>query len=127
MYLQPESVHGTFEVIERFAGEGSEVVFDYVRASVLRREGACYGEREIAESVSKAGERWCFGIEEGEQERLMEMYGFRVSEHKDAEELERRYFTDSSGKIVGRINGTHCIVRAVKPGQQRGGFTVSTA
>ena len=115
MYLQPESVDKTFKVIEEFAGEGSEVVFDYVRASVLRQVGSYYGEREIAKTVAKAGERWYFGIEEGELEPFLKKYSLRVSEHKDALDLERMYFTDASGEIVGRVNGTHCLVRAVKP------------
>jgi methyltransferase (TIGR00027 family) len=115
MYLQSESVNETFKVIEEFVGEGSVVVFDYVRASVLRQEGSYYGEREIVKSVSKAGERWYFGIEEGELEGFLKKHGLRVSEHKDAQELEQMYFTDASGKIVGRINGTHCLVRAVTP------------
>jgi O-methyltransferase involved in polyketide biosynthesis len=115
MYLQPESVDETFKVIERFAGEGSEVVFDYVRASVLRQAGSYYGEGEILKSVAQAGERWYFGIEEGELERFLKNYGLRASEHKDTQELERMYFTNASGEIVGRINGTHCLVRAVKP------------
>lgn len=79
MYLQPESVDETFKVIEEFAGEGSEVVFDYVRASVLRQVGSYYGEREIAKTVAKAGERWYFGIEEGELEPFLKKYGLRVS------------------------------------------------
>lgn len=114
MYLQPESVDETFKVIGRFAGEGSEVVFDYVRASVLRQEGSYYGEREIVKSVAKAGERWYFGIEKTELERFLERYGLRVSEHKDAQELERMYFTDATGAITGRVNDTHCLVRAIK-------------
>jgi len=118
MYLQPESVNETFEVIESFAGEFSEIVFDYVRASVLRHAGSYYGEREIVKSVVKAGERWYFGIEEDEFDRFLKKYGLRVSEHKDAQELERMYFTDASGKIVGRVNGTHCLARAFKPKEE---------
>jgi len=115
MYLQPESVDESFKVIDRFSGEGSDVVFDYVRASVLRQAGSYYGEREIVKSVTKAGERWHFGIEEGELERFLKGYGLEVSEHQDSQALEQRYFTDASGEIVGRVNGTHCLVRAVKP------------
>jgi methyltransferase (TIGR00027 family) len=115
MYLQPESVAETFRVIDAFAGERSEVVFDYVRASVLRQVGSCYGEREIAETVAKAGEQWHFGIEEGELARFLGRYGFEVREHQDARDLEQRYFVDATGRTVGRVNGTHCLVRAVKP------------
>jgi methyltransferase (TIGR00027 family) len=115
MYLQPGSVDETFNVVSRYAGVGSEVVFDYVRASVLRQEGTCYGETEIAKTVAKAGEKWHFGLEEGEVEQFLERYGLRCVEHKDAQELERLYFTKASGEIVGRINGTHCLVRARYP------------
>jgi methyltransferase (TIGR00027 family) len=115
MYLQPESVDETFQVIASFAGAGSEVVFDYVRASVLRGAGSSYGEREIVQSVAKAGERWHFGIEDGELARFLKQYGLSVREHQAAQDLERMYFTDASGGIVGRVNGTHCLVRAVKP------------
>ncbi len=114
MYLQPASVDETFRVMETFAGPGSEVVFDYVRGSVLRQAGTCYGEREIVETVAKAGEQWHFGIEEGELERFLEPYGLQVKEHLDAQDLERAYFTDTSGGIVGRVNGTHCLARVVK-------------
>jgi len=114
MYLQPESVDATFRVIQSFAGEGSEAVFDYVRASVLRQTGSFYGEREIVKAVAKAGECWHFGLEEGDVEGFLKTYGLRLSEHKGARDLERMYFTDPSGRIVGRVNGTHCLVRAVK-------------
>jgi methyltransferase (TIGR00027 family) len=36
MYLQPQSVDQTFRTIRELAGAGSEVVFDYIYASVLR-------------------------------------------------------------------------------------------
>ena len=114
MYLQPESVEETFKVIEAFAGKGSVMVFDYVRASVFRREGACYGERDIVKSVTKAEEHWHFGIEEGALGTFLDRYGMKAGEHMDARDLEQRYFKDESGKIVGRVNGTHCLVRAVK-------------
>jgi len=112
MYLRPDSVDETFKVIAGLAGTGSQVVFDYVRAPVLRQEGLYYGEREILETVAKAGEQWHFGIEEGELEPFLNKYGLRVVEHKDAQELEHIYFSDASGEVVGRINGTHCLVRA---------------
>jgi methyltransferase (TIGR00027 family) len=114
MYLQPESVDETFKVIGTFGGEGSVIVFDYVQASVLRHAGSCYGEREILNTVVRAGERWTFGIEEGELEGFLKKYGLRVSEHLDVQGLEQKYFTDASGEVVGRVNGTHCLVRAAK-------------
>jgi methyltransferase (TIGR00027 family) len=114
MYLQPESVDLTFRTIREFAGVGSEVVFDYVLASVLRNEGLRDGGRDIAQSVSKAGEQWHFGIEKGDIGHFLTDRGFRLLEHLDSHELEQRYFRSMSGKVVGRVNGSHCLVRAAK-------------
>lgn len=112
MYLQPQSIDQTFQTIRELAGAGSEVVFDYIYASVLRREGTYYGEKGFADAVAKAGEQWRFGIEKGEVRQFLSRYGLELRDHRDARALEELYFADPSGKIVGRINGTHCLARA---------------
>jgi methyltransferase (TIGR00027 family) len=110
MYLEPESVQSTLQTIRDYAGTGSRVVFDYVRASVLRHENNLYGESGLVQTVSKAGEQWRFGIEPDEIGSLAAAYGLVVCDHKCAQELEVAYFMDKEGRLVGRINGTHCIV-----------------
>jgi methyltransferase (TIGR00027 family) len=112
MYLQPESVDQTFRTIRELAGAGSEVVFDYIYASVLRHEDKYYGETGFADTVAKAGEQWRFGIEKGEIRQFLSKYGLELRDHRDARELEEMYFKDPSGRIVGRVNGTHCLARA---------------
>jgi methyltransferase (TIGR00027 family) len=114
MYLEPESVQATFQTIREYAGIGSWVVFDYIQASVLQNENTLYGEAGLTKSVSKAGEQWRFGIEPGEVASFVAVYGFQVSDHKGAPKLEATYFQDADGRLVGRINGTHCIVTAVR-------------
>ena len=112
MYLLPQSVDQTFRTIRELAGAGSEIVFDYIYASVLRHEDKYYGEKGFAETVAKTGEQWRFGIEKGEIRQFLSKYGLELRDHRDASELEEMYFKDSSGRIVGRINGTHCLARA---------------
>ena len=114
MYLEPESVQETFQTIREYAGTGSRVVFDYIQASVLCHENTLYGEAGLVKSVSKAGEQWRFGIEPSEIASFAAAYGFKVSDHKCAQELEATYFQDTDGRLVGRVNGTHCIVTAVR-------------
>ena len=114
MYLQPESVDATFQTIREYAGKGSWVVFDYIYASVLRNEGSCYGEKGIVKTVSGAGEQWHFGIEKGQIEQFLAGYAMRLVDHKDAKDLEKAYFSDSNGKLIGSVNGTHCLVTAEK-------------
>jgi methyltransferase (TIGR00027 family) len=114
MYLQPESVDQTFRTIQEFAGAESEVVFDYVYKSVLRHEDIYYGEKGFADTVAKAGEQWHFGIEKGEIGQFLSRYGLKLLNHRDARGLEEMYFKDSTGRTVGQVNGTHCLVRAMK-------------
>jgi methyltransferase (TIGR00027 family) len=113
-YLQPESVDRTFRTIQDFAGEGSDIVFNYVYASVIRDETEYYGEKGALETLSKVGESWHFGIERGGIGSFLAKYGFELRDHRDARELEEMYFKNTAGKIVGRVNGTHCLVRAGK-------------
>ncbi len=114
MYLQPGSVDETFRIIQGFAGAGSQVVFDHVYSSVLRHEQLYDDERKIVDQTSKAGEQWTFGIEKGVIEQFLSPYGLRLCEQRDAPQLEQMYFTDPPGKVVGHVNGTHCLVRAEK-------------
>ena len=114
MYLQPESVEATFQIIGDYARKGSWVVFDYIYASVLRKERIHYGETGIVQTVSGAGEQWHFGIEKGQIEQFLARYEMQLIDHKDAKDLEQAYFTDSNGKTMGRVNGTHCLVTAEK-------------
>ena len=121
MYLQSESVDQTFRVVQSYAGKESEIVFDYVYASVLRGEGLYQDERVISEAVAKAGEKWSFGIEKGAIGNFLGRYNLKLLDEKDASGLEEMYFTgccttDERGKsstgTVGLVNGTHCLVRA---------------
>ena len=114
MYLHPQSVDQTFQAIQGLAGADSEVVFDYIYASVLRREYIYYGEKGFADAVAKAGEQWRFGIEQGEIGQFLSRYGLKLLDHRDAHELEESYFKDPAGRTLGRVNGTHCLARAVR-------------
>jgi methyltransferase (TIGR00027 family) len=114
MYLQPDSVDATFRTIQEYAGERSWVVFDYVHASVLRQENLYTGESKIMKSVSRAGEQWHFGIDREKLGQFLSTYGLQPIDEKDAQDLEKTYFSEPSGRIIGRVNGTHCLVTAEK-------------
>lgn len=112
MYLNSDAVDGTLTFIRENSQKGSRVVFDYIFASVLRQENKFYGEKEIFDTVSRAGEGWTFGIEEGEVDGFLSTRGFRMVSHFTPSELEERYFRADDGRVIRRINGTHCIVQA---------------
>ena len=114
MYLNSESVDNTFNIINKLAGNGSEVVFDYVYSSVLREENLYYGESEVLHRVKKENEPWCFGIEEGEIKSFLEDKNLKLIQNLNSKDLEKQFFEDEQGTIIAKINGTHSIAYARK-------------
>jgi methyltransferase (TIGR00027 family) len=112
MYLSHDTIDETFKVISDYSAPGSLIVFDYIYASVLRREQKYYGESAIYKRVKKDNEKWTFGIEEGEIEHFLNSYNFCLLEHLDSVIIENKYFRTESGSLVAKVNGTHCIVFA---------------
>ena len=112
MYLDEGAVKETFSLITRLGATGSLVLFDYIYSSVLRHEGRYYGEEDMHKNVEGVGEPWGFGIEEGSVEAYLSENNLCLLEELDSTELERRYFTNEEGMVVGRINGSHSIVLA---------------
>jgi methyltransferase (TIGR00027 family) len=112
MYLSAEAVDGTLNFIRSHAASGSRVAFDYIYASVLRRENRYYGEQGIFDTVSKTGEGWTFGLEEGAIKPFLSERGFEIVAHYTPPELEKLYLIAEAGTLHGRVNGTHCIVVA---------------
>jgi methyltransferase (TIGR00027 family) len=112
MYLEPEAVDSTLAFIRGSAAAGSIVVFDYVRASVLRYENTLYGEKDARGTVARAEEGWIFGIEDGAIEGFLAERGFKLLSHYAPPDLEAAYLTADDGTRLGRINETHCIVIA---------------
>lgn len=114
MYLSVEGIDGTFRFISGSSATGSLVVFDHIYAGVLRGENRYYGEEGMAESVAAAGEKFQFALEEGEAGVFMAKFGFSLKECCAVRQLLHRYFKNSNGELVARMNGTHAIVTAVK-------------
>jgi len=109
MYLTAAAVDATLAFVR--AAE-ARIAFDYVYAAVLRGEGRYYGEREIRRRVSKAGEGWTFGIEDGGIGEFLAGRGLRLVSHHTPADLEKEYLTAADGCVFGRINGTHAIAVA---------------
>jgi len=114
MYLTEQAVNSTFQIIDEFSAAESEILFDSIYLSVLRRENLFYGEQDIYNYVSKVGEGWTFGIEKSQIELFLNKYHFSTLEVLDSDKLEKKYFTDVNDCLVAKVNGTHCIINAIK-------------
>ena len=114
MYLDHEAIESTFHVIDQFAGENSEVVFDYVYSSVLRGENLYYGESEVLKQVNDANEPWSFGIEKGKLDSFLKDKNLKLICSLNSDDLEDKFFKNEQGTIIAKVNGTHCITYAIK-------------
>lgn len=112
MYLQPESVTGTFQTLKELSGPGSRVIFDFVRSSVVRNKATYDGAKKMTESLSKFDEGFHFGMEPAEVGSFLSGFGFAPLEIMDAGALEQRYFRDEKGGLLAKISETHCLVTA---------------
>jgi methyltransferase (TIGR00027 family) len=115
MYLPRDAAESTFRFISDVSGIGSLIAFDYIYAGVLRKENKYYGERgRSLKTLAKVGEEWTFALEEGEDEHFLNRHGFSLKDHSGKPELEDRYFKNSDGVILGKINGTGAMATGIK-------------
>jgi methyltransferase (TIGR00027 family) len=112
MYLSQKAVAELFDLISDYSSSSNLVLFDYIHASVLRRENRYYGEKAIYQRVKKDNEKWIFGIEEGQIDSFLNNYNFSLVKHLDSIVLENKYFKNESGIRITKVNGTHCLVLA---------------
>lgn len=114
MYLSKDAVEGTLRFISDTSGNDSLVVFDHIYGGVLRGENKYYGEKGMYKRTAQVGEEWTFALEENEAEPFLSKFGFTVKDCCSSHELEERYFRNSKGAVVAKINDTHAIVTAIK-------------
>jgi len=112
MYLPEAAVRRLLAFIRENAASGNLLIFDYVRSSVLRHENTLYGEKAIHRTVTRANERWVFGIEDGFIDTFLGRHGFTLTDNYSPADLQRRFLTAADGTAFGRINETHCIAIA---------------
>jgi len=114
MYLNKEVVDKLFKLIYKLAVTESRVIFDYIHASVLRRENIYYGEKDIYKKVNSLREPWLSGIEKGEMKAFLKNYNFNLIQNLNSEDLEKMFFRDEYGNIMAKINGTLSIAHVKK-------------
>lgn len=115
-YLPDETVKNTLGIIKNYSGAGSTVVFDYFYKSIVQGKSDSYGARELIKEVSKSGEPFQFGIDQGEIEPFLAGNGFDILSHHTPEEFEKTYLYADDGEFFGKMYGFACHVHArVKP------------
>lgn len=105
MYLNQESIDNTFNLINKYSGENSMIVFDYVPTSMVRRENT-YNDPKIKKHyqfLTKAGEKPSFTID-GHIQDFLAKYNLHVIDELDSAGLAKRYFNkDDFGLIAQKF------------------------
>jgi len=115
-YLPEETVKNTLGIIKNHSGAGSTVAFDYFYKSIVQGKSDSYGAKEIIKEVSKSGEPFQFGIEQGRIESFLAENGFDMLSHHTPEEFQKTYLSADNGEFFGKMYGFACHVHArVKP------------
>jgi len=85
-----------------------------VRETLAFIDGKCdyYGAKELLASVSKTGEPYQFGIEEGKINSFLSENGFDVLSHYAPDEFEKSALYNDNGEFSGKMYGFACQVYA---------------
>ena len=97
-FLTAEGVDHTLAFISRHSGPGSQVIFDYFYAEMLRDESAGY-VKALRRASKLSGEAYMFGIERGQVEAFMAQRGFMGVKSLSLEEVRALYL---AGKDAAR-------------------------
>jgi len=103
-YLTPLAVASTLKLLGQNACAGSELSFDYQHAQK---------EQDLIRTGLER-EEILFGLDESSCKEYVLGFGFHLTEHLNAEDLERRFLKGTDGKSIGTIKPIMRIVLARK-------------
>jgi len=112
MYLTTEAVDDTLAFMTENAGHGSSVVFDYILKSVV--DGTCEEAKKAIKQVSRRGDPFTFGIEDGTIEEFLSQRNFHRVDNRTMESLRDIHSKDKNRNryVWGFTSIVHA---AVKP------------
>ncbi len=101
-FLTPEGVDNTLAFIANHSGPDSAVIFDYFYNEVLRDESR-RDVKALQRAARISGERYLFGIDDGQIGPFLTRRGFRDVRNATLEDLKPLYF---AGPNAGRVMPT---------------------
>jgi methyltransferase (TIGR00027 family) len=96
-YLAAQAVDSTLHFIKTCSARGSWLCFDYLTQKMV---------------TVNAGEPFLFWIEKDRIETFLAKRGFKMIEHIDAAEMEKRYLTLADGSLAEKSLPMYCLVHA---------------
>ena len=111
-YLLPKAVEDTLDFIRSNSLVGSRICFDYAFTSPDMY--SLYGVKQFSEYMrtNHPDESARFGIAKGKIDMFLSERGFKLIEHLNADDMEKKYLTLQDGSSVGKVLGNFCLVDA---------------
>lgn len=98
-YLKPELVRQTMASILGLTGTGSRLILEY-------------GEAGMTDWLESGVEHLKFGLSEDIVEGFLAEAGYHLLDCKDSKSLQNTFFTDTRGRVRGKVQGTQSILVA---------------
>ena len=99
-FLEAKAVDSTLDFIANHSGPGSSVIFDYMYNEIFQDPNNSYG-KSLKRAGKMSGEKYMFGIDEGQVEPFLTRRGFRNVNNVTLEQLKQFYFTGANaGRAV---------------------------
>ena len=104
-YLESESVNATLEQVKNISHKESLMAFDYAIFIPLEEKSKYYGVKESYDYMieKNPNERVKFSIKEDTIGGFLKQRGFKVVEHLNNTEIEKRFLTKEKGLLIGQI------------------------
>jgi methyltransferase (TIGR00027 family) len=113
VYLTAEAVDETLAFVVNNSGQGSAIIFNYIYQSVVDGTYEMEAARKHQAILTRLGEPFTFGIEEGKIEEFLSNRGFCQIRNASPEFLETTYFTGANQgrKVCPYIPTVHATVK----------------
>jgi methyltransferase (TIGR00027 family) len=98
-YLKPDLVRQTMTSILELTGAGSRLILEY-------------GEAGMIEWLESGVEHLKFGLSEEVVSDFLAEAGYHLLDRTDAKALEKTFFTDTRGRVRGKVHSTQSILVA---------------
>lgn len=112
-YLKREDIDKTLEMIKSNTPAGSMLCFDYVMTApdMINR----YKADEVMKKMKLmySTEPVHRGFEEGRMGEYLRDNGFKLIEHYNPEEMEKKYLRREDGTTAGKVTAIFCLAKAV--------------
>lgn len=113
-YLAESAVVQVLDSVVSRCARGSSIALDYSLRSFVDGDESTYGGATMQRWLARNGERFRFGLEQGQLAAFLRPFDLTITEDLGSEVLCRQYLTDTRRRSLGRPLGHLRLAHAVR-------------